>query len=166
MFPNTSKPIVAWSYDWEDGEDIHKMAVAAAGGQKAFEKRPNYVHYCEPLSPLVSNEEALNKLIFAAHHRVPLIFTPCPSAGGTAPSTMAGVLTQAAAESWMGLVVAQLIAPGLPFFMGGVVSIMDMQYAVLAYGAPELSLLQAGLTELAHYVGLPLWTTGGCTDAR
>ena len=166
MFAHTSKPIVAWSYDWEDGEDIHRMAVAAAGGQRAFEKRPNYIHYCEPLSPLVSNEEALNKVIFAAEHRVPLIFTPCPSAGGTAPATMAGILTQAAAESWMGLVVAQLIAPGLPFFMGGVVSIMDMRSTVLAYGAPELSLLQAGLTELAHYVGLPLWTTGGCTDSK
>jgi len=161
MFANTSKPIVAWSYDWQDGEDIHKMAVAAAGGQKAFEKQPNYIHYCEPLSPLVSNEEALNKLIFAARHRVPLT-----SAGGTAPATLAGILIQAAAESWMGLVVSQLIAPGLPFFMGGVVSIMDMRTTVLAYGAPELSLLQAGLTELAHYVGLPLWTTGGCTDAK
>jgi len=157
---------VAWSYDWEDGEDIHKIAVAAAGGQKAFERRPNYIHYCEPLSPLVSNEEALNKVIFAAEHRVPLIFTPCPSSGGTAPATLAGVLTQAAAESWMGLVIAQLITPGLPFFMGGVVSIMDMRTTVLAYGAPELSLLQAGLTELAHYVGLPLWTTGGCTDSK
>ena len=166
MFANTSKPIVAWSYDWQDGEDIHKMAVAAAGGQRAFEKQPNYIHYCEPLSPLVSNEEALNKLIFAARHRVPLIFTPCPSAGGTAPATLAGILIQAAAESWMGLVVSQLISPGLPFFMGGVVSIMDMRTTVLAYGAPELSLLQAGLTELAHYVGLPLWTTGGCTDAK
>jgi trimethylamine--corrinoid protein Co-methyltransferase len=50
--------------------------------------------------------------------------------------------------------------------MGGVVSIMDMQHAIVAYGAPELSLLQAGLTELAHYVGLPLWTTGGCTDSK
>jgi len=166
MFAHTSKPIVAWSYDWEDGEDIHKIAVAAAGGQKAFERRPNYIHYCEPLSPLVSNEEALNKVIFAAEHRVPLIFTPCPSSGGTAPATLAGVLTQAAAESWMGLVIAQLITPGLPFFMGGVVSIMDMRTTVLAYGAPELSLLQAGLTELAHYVGLPLWTTGGCTDSK
>ena len=166
MFAHTSKPIVAWSYDWKDGEDIHKMALAAAGGQKAFERRPNYIHYCEPLSPLVSNEEALNKVIFAAEHRVPLIFTPCPSSGGTAPATMAGVLTQAAAESWMGLVIAQLITPGLPFFMGGVVSIMDMRTTVLAYGAPELSLLQAGLTELAHYVGLPLWTTGGCTDSK
>jgi trimethylamine--corrinoid protein Co-methyltransferase len=166
MFPNTSKPIVAWSYDWLDSEAIHKIAVAEAGGQRAFEQRPNYVHYCEPLSPLVSTFEALDKLIFAAKHRVPLIFTPCPLAGGTAPVTGAGIITQAAAESWMGLTVAQAIQPGLPFFMGGVLSVMDMSSMILAYGAPELALNMAGITELAHYAGLPLWQTGGCTDAK
>jgi trimethylamine--corrinoid protein Co-methyltransferase len=166
MFPNTSKPIVAWSYDADDGLDIHRMAVAEAGGQDAFEKRPNYVHYCEPLSPLVSSEEAINKLIFAAKHRVPVIFTPCPIAGGTAPVTAAGIITQAAAESWMGLTLAQAIRPGLPFFMGGVLSVMDMSSMILAYGAPELSLMMAGITELAHFAGLPLWQTGGCTDSK
>ncbi len=166
MFPNTSKPIVAWSYDKDDAEDIHRIAVAEAGGQDAFEKRPNYVHYCEPLSPLVSTEEALNKLIFAARHRVPVIFTPCPLAGGTAPITAAGIIIQAAAESWMGLVVAQHVRPGTPFFMGGVLSVMDMKDMILAYGAPELSLMMAGITELAHYAGLPLWQTGGCTDSK
>ena len=166
MFPNTSKPIVAWSYDADDGEDIHKMALAEAGGQDAFEKRPNYVHYCEPLSPLVSSEEAINKLMFAANHRVPVIFTPCPIAGGTAPVTAAGIVTQAAAESWMGLTLAQAIRPGLPFFMGGVLSVMDMSAMILAYGAPELSLMMAGITELAHFAGLPLWQTGGCTDSK
>ncbi|MEJ2756955.1 MAG: trimethylamine methyltransferase family protein [Anaerolineales bacterium] len=166
MFPNTSKPIVAWSYDYEDSVDIHKIAVTEAGGQEAFERRPNYIHYCEPLSPLVSTQEALNKLIFAAKHRVPLIFTPCPIAGGTAPVTAAGIIIQAAAESWMGLTIAQAIQPGLPFIMGGVLSVMDMSSMILAYGAPELSLFMAGLTELAHYVGLPLWQTGGCTDSK
>ncbi len=166
MFPNTSKPIVAWSYDKDDAEDIHRIAVAEAGGQEAFELRPNYVHYCEPRSPLVSTEEALNKLIFAARHRVPVIFTPCPLAGGTAPITAAGIIIQAAAESWMGLVVAQHVRPGTPFFMGGVLSVMDMKDMILAYGAPELSLMMAGITELAHFAGLPLWQTGGCTDSK
>jgi len=166
MFPNTSKPIVAWSYGADDGEDIHKMAVAEAGGQEAFEKRPNYVHYCEPLSPLVSTFEAMDKLIFSAKHRVPVIFTPCPLAGGTAPVTAAGIIIQAAAESWMGLTVAQAIQPGLPFFMGGVLSVMDMSAMILTYGAPELSLMMAGVTELAHFAGLPLWQTGGCTDSK
>lgn len=166
MFPNTSKPIVAWSYDWDDSADIHKIAVAEAGGQEAFERRPNYIHYCEPLSPLVSTDEAISKLIFAARHGIPLVFTPCPLAGGTAPITAAGIITQAAAESWMGLVLAQSIRPGLPFIMGGVLSVMDMNAMILSYGAPELSLFMAGLTELAHYAGLPLWQTGGCTDSK
>jgi trimethylamine--corrinoid protein Co-methyltransferase len=166
MFPNTSKPIVAWSYDEYDSAGIHKIAVAEAGGQAAFERRPNYVHYCEPLSPLVSTKEALEKLIFAAKHRIPLVFTPCPIAGGTAPVTAAGIIIQAAAESWMGLTIAQAIQPGLPFIMGGVLSVMDMSSIVLAYGAPELSLMMAGITELAHFAGLPLWQTGGCTDSK
>ncbi|MBT3315195.1 MAG: trimethylamine methyltransferase [Anaerolineae bacterium] len=166
MFPNTSKPIVAWSYDKDDSAGIHEIAIAEAGGQDAFEKRPNYVHYCEPLSPLISTGEALDKLIFAATNRIPLIFTPCPIAGGTAPVTAAGIITQGAAESWMGLVIAQAIQPGLPFFMGGVFSVMDMSAMILSYGAPELSLMMAGLTDLAHYVGLPLWQTGGCTDSK
>jgi len=166
MFPHTSKPIVAWSFGWDDSNDIHQIAVAEAGGQEAFEKRPNYVHYCEPLSPLVSTFEAIDKLIFAARYRIPLIFTPCPLAGGTAPVTAAGIIIQAAAESWMGLVLAQAIQPGLPFFMGGVLSVMDMSAMILSYGAPELSLMMAGATELAHYAGIPLWQTGGCTDSK
>ncbi len=166
MFPNTSKPIVAWSYDRFDSAAIHEIAVAEAGGQRAFEQRPTYVHYCEPLSPLVSTFEAIDKLIFAATHRVPLVFTPCPIAGGTAPITGAGIITLAAAESWMGLTIAQALQPGLPFIMGGVLSALDMNTMILAYGAPELPLYMAGLTELAHYAGLPLWQTGGCTDAK
>ncbi|KAA3661873.1 MAG: trimethylamine methyltransferase, partial [Chloroflexi bacterium] len=166
MFQRTSKPIVAWSYGRDDAEDIHKIAIAEAGGQDAFEKRPNYIHYCEPLSPLVSTEDAMDKLVFCAEHRVPVIFTPCPLAGGTAPVTPAGIIVQAAAESWMGLVVAQQLRPGLPFFMGGVLSVMDMSAMILSYGAPELSLIMAGLTELAHFAGLPLWQTGGCTDSK
>ncbi|MBE9523663.1 MAG: trimethylamine methyltransferase family protein [Chloroflexi bacterium] len=166
MFPNTSKPIVAWSYDKYDSAGIHEIAITEAGGQDAFERRPNYIHYCEPLSPLVSTGEALDKLIFAAKHRIPLIFTPCPIAGGTAPVTAAGIIIQGAAESWMGLVIAQAIQPGLPFIMGGVFSVMDMSSMILSYGAPELSLMMAGLTELAHFAGLPLWQTGGCTDSK
>lgn len=166
MFPQTSKPIVAWSYGWDDSADIHAIAVAEAGGQEAFERRPNYVHYCEPLSPLVSTFEAVDKVIFAARHGVPVVFTTCALAGGTAPVTAAGIIVQTTAESFLGLVLAQTIRPGLPFFMGGVLSVMDMHAMILTYGAPELSLMMAGATELAHYAGIPLWQTGGCTDSK
>jgi len=166
MIACTGKPIVAWSYAEAGCREIHQMAMAVAGGEEAFLRRPNYIFYCEPLSPLVSTGEAIDKVIYCARHRIPLIFTPCVIGGATGPATMAAIVAQAAAESWLGLVVSQLLRPGTPFCMGGVVLTMDMNQTVPAYGAPELSLLQAGLTELAHYVGLPLWTTGGCTDSK
>jgi trimethylamine--corrinoid protein Co-methyltransferase len=118
------------------------------------------------LSPLVSTGEALEKLVFAAKRRIPLVFTPCPIGGGTAPVTAAGVIIQGMAESWTGLTIAQALQPGLPYITGGVYSVMDMSTMVLAYGAPELPLMMAGVTELAHYAGLPVWQTGGCTDSK
>jgi trimethylamine--corrinoid protein Co-methyltransferase len=166
MIACTGKPIVAWSYAEAGCREIHEIAIAVAGGEDAFVRRPNCIFYCEPLSPLVSNQEAMDKVIYCAKHRIPLIFTPCVIGGGTGPCTMAAIIAQAAAESWLGLVVSQLLRPGTPFCMGAVVSTMDMKDMILAYGAPELSLLQAGLTELAHYVGLPVWTTGGCSDSK
>ncbi len=166
MFPNTSKPIVVRPHNKFDSAGIHQVAVTEAGGQVAFEQRPNYLHCCEPLSPLVSTFEALDKLIFAAERRVPLVYASCPTAGGTGPMTPAGIIIQGTAEAWMGLTVAQAIQPGLPFIMGGVFTVMDMNSMSRAYGAPELSLIMAGLSELAHYAGLPAWQTGGCTDSK
>lgn len=166
MIANTGKPIVAWSYALDTCRDIHQIASVVAGGSDALRERPNYIFYAEPLSPLVSSLEAADKLIYCAKNRIPIIYTPCPIGGGTAPTTSAGILVTAMCESLHGLVIAQSISPGTPFVMGGVVSIMDMLNAVLAYGAPELSLQSAALTEMARYVGLPVWSTAGCTDAK
>ncbi len=166
MITNTAKPIVAWSFSRETCSDIHQIGIAMAGGEEEFRLRPNYIFYCEPLSPLTSNFEAMDKLLYCAENRIPVIYTPCCIAGGTAPATFAGVLINAMAESLHGLVVAQLKNEGTPFIMGGVVSIMDMQHSVLSYGAPELGLLSAGLTDMSKYVGLPIWSTAGCTDAK
>jgi trimethylamine--corrinoid protein Co-methyltransferase len=166
MIVNTAKPIVAWSFTRDTCQDIHDIGMAMAGGKEKFRRRPNYIFYAEPLSPLVSSHEAIDKLLYCAENHIPIVYTPCCIAGGTAPSTFAGLLVNAMAESLHGLVVAQLKGKGAPFIMGGVVSIMDMQHSTLSYGAPELSLLSAALTDMAKYVGLPVWSTAGCTDAK
>jgi trimethylamine--corrinoid protein Co-methyltransferase len=166
MIANTGKPIVAWSYTAETCRDIHRIAVAVAGGAAAWRRQPNYIFYAEPLSPLTANHEATDKLLYCSKNRIPIVYTPCPMCGGTAPTTSAGVLVTAMCESLHGLVISQAISPGTPFIMGGVVSIMDMLHTTLAYGAPELSLQSAALTEMARYVGLPVWSTAGCTDSK
>jgi len=166
LITNTAKPIVAWSFSRDTCRDIHQIGIAVAGGEELFRRRPNYIFYCEPLSPLKSDHDAMDKLLYCAENRIPIVYTPCCIGGGTAPATPAGLLANAMAESLHGLVVAQLKGKGTPFIMGGVVSIMDMQHSTLSYGAPELSLFSAGLTDMAKYVGLPIWSTAGCTDAK
>ncbi len=166
MITNTAKPIVTWSFSRETCRDIHQIGIIMAGGEEQFKRRPNYIFYCEPLSPLTSDHEAMDKLLYCAENHIPVVYTPCCIGGGTAPATFAGLLINAMAESLHGLVVAQLKGRGTQHIMGGVVSVMDMQHSVLSYGAPELSLLSAGLTDMAKYVGLPIWSTAGCTDTK
>jgi len=166
MIQNTTKPILSWSYTRDTCSDIHQIAIAMAGGEEAFRQCPNYVFYGEPISPLLSDFHAMDKVMYNAKHGVPQVYTPCCIGGGTVPATHAGQLVCAFSESMLGVVVAQLINPGTCVIMGGVQSIMDMQYSVYAYGSPELSLLSAALTEMAQYAGLPMFSTAGCTDTK
>lgn len=166
MVQGTRKPLVVTAVDREGLADQYEMACELIGGEVEFQRTPYFVIYIEPSSPLNNSFEAVEKLLFAAEKHIPAIYTPCPMCGGTAPATMAGVLVQALAESLAGVVISQLKRPGTPIIMGGVVSIMDMATTILSYGAPELSLLSAGLTDVAKWVGLPMFSTAGCGDAK
>jgi trimethylamine--corrinoid protein Co-methyltransferase len=166
MIQNTTKPILSWSYSRETCRDIHHIAIAMAGSEEKFKACPNYVFYGEPISPLQSDFHAMDKAVYCAKHGIPQVYTPCCIGGGTVPATHAGQLVCAFSESMLGVVVSQLINAGTCVIIGGVQSILDMQYSVYAYGAPELSLLSAALTEMAQYVGLPMFSTAGCTDTK
>ena len=50
--------------------------------------------------------------------------------------------------------------------IGGVQSILDMRRSIYSYGAPELSLLSAAMTEMCHHCGLSMYSTAGCTDTK
>ncbi len=85
--------------------------------------------------------------------------------GVSAPVTGAGNLVACIAESLIGVVLAQQIRPGAPVLFGGVPTLIDMSSGMVSYGAPEMSLWSAALTEMAHYLKLPVFSTAGCTDA-
>ncbi len=166
MIRNTTTPIMSWSFSREGCRDEHRMAIAMAGGEENFKRRPNYIFYGEPISPLVSDFHAIDKCMYCAEHRIPQVYSPCAIGGGTVPATHAGQLIVALSESMVGVVVAQLLNPGTCVIIGGVQSILDMRHSIYSYGAPELSILSAALTEMAHYCGLPMFSQSGCTDTK
>jgi len=166
MLLNTEKPIVFTAHDSAGMTDILKMCEIVAGGKQELRTNPFVALYAEPTTPLRHTQNAVQKLLLAAERSIPVVYTPCPMAGATAPVTLAGALVVACADTLSGLVIAQLKQAGAPFIFGGVISTMDMRTTILPYGAPELHLMSAALTDIAHYYRLPMFSTAGCSDAK
>ncbi len=166
MIQNCTKPVIAWSYSGEHCRDIHNIASIIAGGEDKLRHRPIYILYNEPISPLSMDCHAIEKLMHSARKGVPQIFAPANTAGATVPATHAAHIVVSLAESLIGVVLAQLTNPGSCIVIGGTQSIMDMKAMTFCYGAPELSVLSAGISEMAEYIGLPSFIAGGCSDSK
>jgi len=166
MTLGTTKPLVITAVDGQGLTDQFEMACIVVGGRENFRQNPLFAIYAEPSSPLVHSKEAVEKVIIAAEEGIPIVYVPAPSAGGTAPVTLAGVLVEGLADTLTGLVISQLKSQGAPFIMGGVFTTLDMRTAVFSYGAPELLLLDAALTDISKKLGIPVFSTAGCSDAK
>jgi len=166
MIKNTKKPVIHWGFDTDQYQDIIDIASVVRGGLEELQKKPFMFLYCEPTSPLLHSREAIAKVVFAARNKIPIVYTPCVISGGTTPATLAGTIVQGICESITGIVLSQLVRKGTPIIMGGVYGIMDMNTTVFSYGSPEFYALQAGVAQVAHYMGVPIFGTGGCTDSH
>ncbi|MDW7674330.1 MAG: trimethylamine methyltransferase family protein [Bacillota bacterium] len=166
MLQNTTKPQVVIAEDGPALADIIKMAAVVAGGVDNLKRKPTFLLYVEPTSPLQHPTESLDKLLLAAEYGIPTNFACGGVAGGTTPVTVAGAIVQANAEALSGLVIHQLKNPGAPFLYGYGNSPLDMRTMQAVYGAPEAILLQGGLCDLARYYQLPSWGYAGCSNAK
>ena len=166
MIRNTVKPLCFTAMSRDGLSDIVEMYYLIRGGREAFEINPGFIVYIEPTTPLLHSKASLEKLIFSAERRIPAIYTPCPMLGATAPVTLAAGLAVAVAEFLAGMVVSQLAKGGAPLIMGGVISSLDMHTTILTYGSPELHLASAALTDIAHWLKIPMFSTAGCSDSK
>ncbi|MFP4475256.1 MAG: trimethylamine methyltransferase family protein [Desulfatibacillaceae bacterium] len=166
MIQNTTTPIMNWAFTVEGCRDQHKIGIIMAGGEEAFQQKPNYIHYGEPISPLISDFHAVDKCMYCAEHRIPQVYSPCCIGGGTVPASHAGQITVGISEAMVGVMLSQLINPGTCVIIGGVQSILDMKNTIYSYGAPELAILSAATTEVCKFMGLPMYSTSGCTDTK
>jgi trimethylamine--corrinoid protein Co-methyltransferase len=166
MLEGTNKPINITAVDLDGVRDQLEMAHIRLGGEEEWKKGPCFSLYIEPVSPLSHSQEVVQKLLFAADHDIPFVYTPCPLAGATAPTTLAGTAVQALTESLFGIVLSQLRKPGASLIIGGLMSNMDMLTTVYCYGSPEMALLSAAYTDITKWLGVPEYETAGCSDVK
>ncbi|MCP4718098.1 MAG: trimethylamine methyltransferase, partial [Desulfobacteraceae bacterium] len=143
------------------------MGAVVAGSRELLSRYPRFLLLVDPTSPLVHSREAIEKLLFMAKNKLPVIYAPGIMAGATSPVTMAGAIAQANAEILAGLVIHQLTTPGAPFVYGGGMSPMDMKSGQPTYSAPEAMMAQAGLCQMSRdFYHLPTWGFGGCSASK
>jgi trimethylamine--corrinoid protein Co-methyltransferase len=165
MLEHTSKPAVFVCDDRDDCEAIAAMAAAAAGGMDRLRRHPTLLLYSEPTTPLQHSQTATGKLLFMAEASLPIVHSPAPMMGGTAPVTLAGGLVLGNAEVLSSLVMHQLRRPGAPFVYGSGLHHMDMKTTISVYGAPEFQLARVAVADMGRFYGLPTWGYAGHSDS-
>jgi trimethylamine--corrinoid protein Co-methyltransferase len=166
MVNNTTKPLCYTAWNLDNLKDIVEICELVAGGTEAFRRNPFAILYTEPVSPLQHIVEGTSKLMYMARKGLPVVYTPGMTFGAVAPTTSAGGLLVANAELLSGLVIAQLAGEGMPFVYGGGVAIMDMRHMNVSYAAPEFWINMAALCDMARAYQLPVFSFGGCSDAK
>lgn len=166
MIRGSAKPNIYTAVDRADMEDIYRIACAVAGGETELREKPFMMLYAESISPLLYNDESVDKLMFCAEKGIPVTYPPSPNTGGGGPITVAGALALGNAECLVGLVLTQLIRPGTPFLYGMNIAALDMKSAIVSYGAPEWAMAMPAWTDLGRFYGLPVWGAAGATDSK
>jgi len=112
------------------------------------------------------SEFGSHNLIDLARAGVPAEIVSMPLAGGTAPVTLAGSVTQHAAETLAGITLHQLAGPGSPIVWGGAPAIFDMRTGGAPMGAVETAMLNMACAEVGKHLGLPTHGYLVATDSK
>ena len=166
MIRGSVKPTCYTANNRKDMEDIYRIACAVAGGETELREKPFLILYAESISPLLYPDESVDKLLFCAEVGIPVTYPPSPNTGGGGPITLAGALALGNAECLVGLLLTQLVRPGLPFLYGMNTAALDMKSAIVSYGAPEWPTGMAAWTDIARFYNLPVWGAAGATDSK
>ncbi len=164
MLSNTTKPIVFVSPDFEGCKAAIEMCEVVAGGADNFRNRPFATCYINVTSGLIANQEALQKCMYLARKGLPLLWIPLNAGGVNSPTTAAGCMASMEAGILLGIVLAQLVSPGVPVgvpgWNGGPYNLQTM------VGNYVLADEQGVPTEMGRYYNIPVFGLGGSTDSK
>jgi trimethylamine--corrinoid protein Co-methyltransferase len=164
---NTTKHVQAGVYTIQGIREVIEMSEKIMGSAQALRERPIISFITSwMVSPLTFASGVTRLLIEACQQRIPVVLSAAPTAGVTAPVTLAGLLAQLNAEQLSGLVLSQLVQPGCPILLGPVPATSDLRSGKYLGGSVEDGLCNAAITQLAHFYQIPVYNTAGLTDAK
>jgi len=136
-----------------------EIAAAIVGGREELRARPIFSMVNCTLSPLRYERGMIEASLELAKAGIPMAVMPMAMAGMSAPVTLAGTLVEHNAEFLGGLAIIQLASPGAPVVYSVGSGTVDFRTGLEMQSA-EMMLMNAGLTQMAHFYDLPSESRG------
>ena len=166
VLQHSDKPVVTGSFSAAGLQGMIDLLIADSGSPDKLRQQPRAVFDVCPSPPLNWSEFGSHNLLDLARAGVPAEIVSMPLAGGTAPVTLAGSVTQHAAEALAGITLHQLACPGSPIVWGGAPAIFDMRTGGAPMGAVETAMLNMACAEVGKHLGLPTHGYLVATDSK
>jgi trimethylamine--corrinoid protein Co-methyltransferase len=159
--PNTTKPLQGPGVQTaQEVQFAVRMASVIGNPTEVFSLSVS------PVSPLNLSNDLAAAIIEIARQGIPFAPLPCPTAGTTAPFSIAGAVVQQNAEILASIVLAQLVHPGLPIVYCGRLAMMEPRTGISVWGGVELGLASAATVQIGHRYGLPVNVYGFSTNSH
>jgi trimethylamine--corrinoid protein Co-methyltransferase len=166
LLSNTEKPVIATAFSGKGAKDLLKMGIAIAGSEEALRRRPMFTVSLGIISPFSFEPNRVDALIEMCRFGHPFQIYTIPSTGTTSPVTLAGTLALMVAELLSGLVLTQLVNPGVPVRLMGYAGTSDMRSGDFTFSSPEKTLMAAALAQMLRFYGVPMGVHGSTTRAN
>ena len=163
---HTTKHVMGGCDHAEGVRQMWELASFIAGGEDNLREKPFVSVITNPRSPLTIDADTLNTLYFCCDNGIPITCAPAPISGATAPATLAGTLCLMHAEALAGVAISQIFSPGAKVLYGAVPSTMDLRHMEYTMGSVEMALMNGAAVQLAKAHGLPIYASGGVTEAK
>ena len=124
-------------------------------------------HAVCPNSPYLYSEFACDGIKVYAEHNQPICIVSAPMSGITSPVFLLSTLILTIAEDLAGLVLAQLIRPGVPVLLSASLTYGYMRTASWECASPDTALMLASSIQMIkQYYGLPARSQTGVTSSK
>lgn len=136
-------------------DGINLAALSMGWSLEQLAQTPMMMGVINTNSPRQLDDPMSQGLMCLAEHGQVAIVTPFTLAGAMAPITIAGALVLQHAEAMFGIVLTQIVRPGVPVMYGGFTSNVDMKTGAPAFGTPEYTKAAQASGQLARHIGVP-----------
>ncbi|PZQ99878.1 MAG: methyltransferase [Cereibacter sphaeroides] len=136
-------------------DGIEMAAIMLGTTPEGLIDRPTLLGIINTNSPLQLDIPMAEGLTAMARHGQVNVITPFTLSGAMAPVTLAGALVLQHAEALAGIVLTQIVRPGVPVMYGGFTSNVDMRSGSPAFGTPEYARAAQASGQLARFIGVP-----------